>query len=79
VIYDHIFSENGYYNKLNDNLYSLVQVIDNDATDLLYNSTHFIELKCVDGTNYTILNEIDIPINITDTTVNDAVYYGDKV
>jgi len=57
----------------------LVQFINTDATDSLYNTTLFVELYCNDGTNYSILNEINIPINITDTTVNDAVYYGDKL
>lgn len=77
-LYDHVFSEHGQYNKINNNIYSLVQFINNDATDSLYNKTLFIELDCIDGTAYSIVNEISIPINITDTTVNDAVYYGDK-
>lgn len=77
--FNHILSEHGYINKINDNLYTLVQFTNSDATDYIYSETLFIELYCIDGTNYSIEKELNIPINITDSTINDAVYYGSKL
>lgn len=71
----YIFSDTGQFNKLNENIFSLVQFFNLDATNLIYNTTHLMELK-YDGTNYDLINIINIPFNITDMDLKDSIYYG---
>lgn len=78
IITNHIFSINGYYNKINDNIYSLIQYNDTDAINLDYMNTKFIILTNLDGTVYNEIKNIQLGIDISDTTINDSIYYGDN-
>lgn len=73
IVKEFIFSDNGWFNKENSNLYSLVQTDNTSITDFT-SSTYFIELY-YDGTNYSKIKYIILPFNISNAELNDSIHY----